>query len=109
MPQQPFRIDPEALARYNAVAAEVAQMLTTAAHTASTGTGLDQVRTDLGIVGAEFADRLETVIGEHVQTLTTAASVVSTHGEQLRHHATTATGIDTDAAAGLERTGETLA
>lgn len=106
---QRFRLDPDALRRYHAIAAEVATQLTTAAQTASGAIGLDQVRTDLGLVGEEFAARLETVIGEHVQTLTTAAAVVSAHGEALRQHATTATATDQDAAAGLARAEETLA
>ncbi|WP_433662778.1 hypothetical protein ACQPW1_11880 [Nocardia sp. CA-128927] len=103
-----LKLDPAAVAAYTAIADAVSQQLASAAAVASGAVNQNQLATDLGLVGADFAARFTTAVSEHAQALSTAGQLVGTYGEILRGYSTNMQGIDTDTAGALDKTGEAL-
>ncbi|WP_378738377.1 hypothetical protein [Nocardia brasiliensis] len=103
-----LNLDPAAVAAYTAIADAVSQQLASAAAVASGAVDPDQLTTDLGLVGADFAARFAAAVSEHAQALSTAGQLVGTYGEILRGYSTDMQGVDADTAGAITRTGETL-
>ncbi|WP_405161584.1 hypothetical protein OG203_35435 [Nocardia sp. NBC_01499] len=103
-----LKLDPAAVAAYTAIADAVSQQLASAAAVASGAVNQDQLVTDLGLIGADFAARFTTAVGEHAQALSTAGQLVGTYGQILRDYSAGMQDVDADTAGAITRIGETL-
>ncbi|MFD0366336.1 hypothetical protein ACFQZZ_33305 [Nocardia sp. GCM10030253] len=103
-----INLDPAAMNTYATAMDQVATGLTAAAATLTDLSPADQLRTDLGVVGAEFAAELDAALAEHADTLTTGAHMVGEYRRVLRDYTRIAVDGDHDIAAALNRAGGQL-
>ena len=67
-----------------------------------------QLTTDLGLVGADFATKFAAAVSEHAQALSTAGKLVSAYGSTLGTYTAGVQGSDEESAAAIERTEQAL-
>ncbi|RJO69968.1 hypothetical protein D5S18_29275 [Nocardia panacis] len=104
-----LKLDPAAMAAYTRIADAVSAQLTSAAEVAGGAVAPERLAVDLGLVGAQFAQRFTAAVTEHQQALSTAGRLVGAYGDVLRGHTTEMGDSDSETAAALARTKETLA
>ncbi|WP_245662557.1 hypothetical protein [Nocardia vermiculata] len=103
-----MRVDPAAMAAYTAIAKAVSQQLGSAAAVAEGAVDSQQLTTDLGLVGADFATKFAAAVSEHAQALSTAGKLVSAYGSTLSTYTAGVRGSDEESAAAIERTEQAL-
>ncbi|WP_231390407.1 hypothetical protein [Nocardia sp. CNY236] len=100
-------LDPAAVAAYTAIADAVSEQLASAAAVVSGAVHPQQLSTDLGLVGAEFAARFTAAVSEHAQALSTAGQLVGAYGHVLREYTEHVSDIDATTATAISRTDHT--
>ncbi|MBF4995777.1 hypothetical protein IRT45_01245 [Nocardia sp. BSTN01] len=99
-----MRVDPAAMAAYTAIANTVSQQLASAASVTAGAVDPQQLATDLGLVGADFAAKFAAAVSEHAQALSTAGKLVSAYGRGLHTYTAGVQGTDEDSAVAITRT-----
>lgn len=103
-PDTVLRVDPAAMAAYTAIANTVSQQLASAASVTAGAVDPQQLATDLGLVGADFAAKFAAAVSEHAQALSTAGKLVSAYGRGLNAYTAGVQGTDEDSAVAITRT-----
>ena len=104
-----LKLDPAAMAAYTATADTVSRQLASAAAVAGEAVHAERLAADLGMVGAEFAQRFTAAVAEHSQALSTAGQLVAAYGQVLRDYSDRARTVDADTAGVVSKAGEELA
>ncbi|WP_167473462.1 MULTISPECIES: hypothetical protein [Nocardia] len=98
-----LKLDPAAMAAYTKIAETVSQQLASAAQVAGGAVNPERLSADLGLIGAQFAQRFTAAVTEHQQALSTAGRLVAAYGAVLRGYSADMHASDVDTAAKLDR------
>ncbi|ONM48549.1 hypothetical protein [Nocardia donostiensis] len=99
-------VDPDAVATYEAVAAQVADELTIAAAQLAAGTDPARIGAGLGLLGAEFATEFATAVADEQTALSTASALVAAYGRAVSGYAAATGTVDDSVAAAITKAGE---